>query len=180
MAVFWASYATSVYLGRAWAQALRTTTRPPVVNGLPLRLAPFATLVRDSAPGLEAERYLVLVASDDCPYSEAEIPAWTELLRGLAFRRADVVLLISLKGRRIPAAIEPVVRRRGVPYRLSEVANRVGFAEATGLAWTPETLVLDRHLRVRLATERVSDPASALIKRWFAEADHRPRALEGG
>ena len=119
-------------------------------------------------PGTTSSRYLVLVSSDTCPYSRAEVKHWRELLQRAPFRHNDEVVFISTLGNQIASELLPVLEQRHVHTQSLLVADKAAFVERTGIAWTPGTVVLDAAMRVRLAPERVTPAAQREITSFLS------------
>ena len=84
---FWFVRSANVDLRARWTRQIVETSRPAVLNGLEVRLD------RHLEPAVRTTggrgRYLVLISSDQCPYSLAEVDRWRELLARVPFGPDD-------------------------------------------------------------------------------------------
>lgn len=166
LVAFWSSYLVEKAYRSAWGEVVIESQRPPLLNGLRFRLDRFVEPA--VLPG-RAERYLVIVLSDQCRFSAEDMPRWTTLLRTLPFRETDEILLISTSGRSAADELAKVAADRSVRTQRLDVVQRAGFSHQSGIAWTPATVVLDHEMRVRLASERVTDVFEALIAQAYGQ-----------
>jgi hypothetical protein len=60
--------------------------------------------------------------------------------------------VISTSGTRLRDELVGVLIDRGVRHTAAMVTDATRFAQVTGLAWTPEILILDAGMRLRGAT----------------------------
>lgn len=149
---FWFAHGAKRLLHSEWGNFLEANKRPVLFNGLPLILDPFV-----EPPLIDKfTRYLVIVSSDECAYSQREVTNWTRLLREAPFSAKDVVISISTVGTKIPSQLESILSMRRVAFRRQRVTNIGAFGQQTGVSWTPQTLVLDKEMRVRLQSEKVT------------------------
>jgi len=166
---YWGSH--SLYGGlRAASSDLKVHTRRPyLLNGIQLRLDRYV-LPTFAPPSRTNGRYLALVSSDECPFSRSEAEVWRSWLHSLPFRSVDAVLFISLSGSKTAAALAPPLDARRVRHSAILVSQVHGFAEETGLAWTPHTLALDGQLRIRVSMERCDSKGYEIVRAFFAES----------
>lgn len=162
---FWWAYASNQDLRRSRLDYLQRSPRPFLLNGTALALEQFVEpqLARTRRTG----NYLVLVSSDECPFSRQAVSPWSELLERIHFREHDSVVLLSADGGEIPRQLIEVLQRRRVPHQLLRVTNQNAFAQATGLSATPTTIVLDADARVRYVSGRLTDGTSRAIGNLF-------------
>jgi hypothetical protein len=161
---FWSGVLAERTLRQAWGDVLIASHRPPLLNGFLFRLDRF---VEPAVMPESADRYLVFVLSDTCHFSSEELPRWAALLRTLPFQSSDEVLLITVSGHRSADELADLAASRSIRARRIDVVQRAGFSQATGVAWTPATLLLDGDMQVRLVSERFTDVVEALIREAF-------------
>lgn len=159
--LFWFAYGANQALGNRWGAYLRQPSRPPLLNGLELPTSFFKE--RPALSSADA-RYLLLISSDTCQYSEAESRNWISFLREATFRPTDRVWLITTNGARIPQKVQLVLKERGISHEIIQVADQTAFTQGTGIAWTPATVLLDSNFAVRLSAEQLSPSISQLIR----------------
>jgi hypothetical protein len=168
--VFWAAFFSHRTLIEMKRSALAATQRPFVLNGLRLSFA------RNVVPALTqtgtSGRYLVLLSSDTCLYSQAEVGSWSSLLDAVPFQKEDVVVFVSLNGDKIPRSLIPIVEKRDVRHEVLNVTDVVGFIEHTGLASTPRLLALDSQLNVRLVPPRGTQASIDSLNEFFSGTTH--------
>jgi len=135
---------------------LAARVRPFLVNGYRIRLDDRTTLLESSvANGSAARARLLFVVSDDCAFSEQELPNWVALIDRVPWTPDVEALVVSTSGRRIADRLLRPLRARGARYRLLAVnAPRVTAAPA-GLIGTPYTMLLDNESTVRLIVPRL-------------------------
>jgi hypothetical protein len=113
-------------------------------------------------------RYLVIVTSDVCQFSQAQLTKWVVLMKTLPFAPQDQVLVISTSGDEIARALAATAAEIGVHFSAHHVRQLAGFGQETGIAWTPETLALDSQFRIRLSSENVTAVFREELGKWFA------------
>jgi hypothetical protein len=171
IALFWLTYAIERRLYADWGTLVRSSSKPPIVDGRVLNLQHFVN------PALERRNggYLVLVTSDQCRYSQDEMSAWEALFGKLTVRSGITVVMVSTHGDAIPTRLRTALDLRGIPNQTLQVSNRAAFVEETGLGWTPHTVALDSKMRVRLTSERVTPTVAEQLTAWTFEQSQRER-----
>jgi hypothetical protein len=86
------------------------------------------------------------------------------------------LLIVTKNGAEIPRALSSAASQRGLRSQIVRVTNNAGFSEQTGIAWTPQVLVLDSTGRVRISAEAVTHTVEAAIIEYALSLDlrHRP------
>lgn len=162
IASFWSVRSAHVDLRARWTRHMQETTRPAVLNGLEVRLD------RHLEPAVQTAgphgRYLVLISSDHCPYSLAEVDGWRELLGRVPFRSDDAVIHMSVSGTGVASALADMEH---VPLQFLQFTDYAAFAEETGLASTPAVVLLDARFRLRLASSRITPTVAKHVVNFF-------------
>jgi len=157
---FWSEFALSRTLRANAAGVLAAPQRPSVVNGLLVRLDRYLGQPLQPPVG---EFSLLFATSDSCSYSKSQVDSLLNLIR--RGEPLPSLILVSLSSK--AQVQEPLVRAlsaRHISYQQLTVADSAAFSEDTGLAWTPAILLLDRHMRVRLVTERLTPTVEAILR----------------
>ena len=159
---FWFVRSANVDLRARWTRQIVETSRPAVLNGLEVRLD------RHLEPAVRTTggrgRYLVLISSDQCPYSLAEVDRWRELLARVPFGPDDTVIHMSVSGTGVAGELADMEH---VPFQFLQFTDYAAFAQETGLAWTPGVAVLDARFRLRLASSRVTPTVAKHVANFF-------------
>jgi hypothetical protein len=164
---FWCSYFARRQLARMSREALRAHPRTFLLSGLLFR---FDGNVNGTLPtGNAHSRFLVLISSDECQFSRDEAAAWIRLIRTISFKNSDAVVILTMSGTSVPSQVAEALRAQGVSYHVLSVANESRFAQETGVAWTPESIVLDSDHRVRLSAERVTRAFAKQVQDFFEQ-----------
>jgi hypothetical protein len=165
LVIFWSAYGLNVLARSSWQQnyGRAQLTRPLILNGLLFRPGP------GSADLPTTGRQLVLVTSDTCSFSQAGVPEWLQLVEEINFRSPDSVSVISLRGRTLPDHLSARLSELGVPHQvhvLTDVSKAV-FMQQTGIAWTPEIMLVDEQRRIRLSSPRLTPSLRDALVRSF-------------
>lgn len=166
IAFFWLSYWANSTV-RERARSIRQVNQPPILlSGIEIRLDRFV-----APPVMASHRSdswtLVLVCSDLCPQSQAEVPAWMRLLDAVSWGDDDRLVVLTAHGRQIPDQLLSGSRVRSIRHEIVRVTDVMSFRARTGIGWTPATLALDGAMRVRAVTERLTPMAADHLIRMF-------------
>jgi hypothetical protein len=170
---FWLTASAHSGLRIRWSELQLGSQRPFVLNGLILR---FDRHVRPTLKiGDRTSRYLVLVSSDECPVCLDAVDSWVSLLDRLKFEPTDYVVHVTTRGMMIPNTIAAALKSRNVGRQILRVDGQAGFAEETGLAWTPAVILLDAGLRVRLISSQVTPAFRREVEASFGATETNRR-----
>jgi hypothetical protein len=112
-------------------------------------------------------RRLLIVTSDNCPWSVKSVTAWTQLLKTLTFQPGDEVVVLT-SGDEVSGKLAEVLRSAGVAYRVLSRSSVEGLVHAAGINSTPFTIALDHDDRVRLIVRSLGERQTALLRAFFA------------
>lgn len=164
-ALYWVAFWGEEWSKDRWRTAYSASQRPPVVDGLVLRFAPFLNKEPEVTPVGGAT--VVLVYSDECPYSQAQANDWLAIMKlPEADQVSDVLLVRTGIGRQIESALLEGIRNGRRRVQSVNVKDRIGFMEATGIAWTPATIVIDSGSHVRFVAERLDATSTVQVRRF--------------
>ena len=167
-ASFWYAYSGHLQLREEVLSASLESHRPPLLNGLVMDLG--GVVDREGAGAATKTRAsLVMVFSDHCAPSRREAVAWKRLLETMRPEGVRLVL-VSRQGRKLSSALARTARARGWLCKEARVRDATAFAERTGIAWSPELLVLDSRSRVRLASEQLMPAVEREVRTLVEQA----------
>jgi len=172
--MFWCTYWNHLALRTQLVASHGESDRPPLVSGLVVNLQSYVhpVLQRPARSGLYS---LVIVFSDRCLHSRREMHAWRRFLESTSPQPTVNVVLVSRSGDEISNQLASAARLHGWTYQQVRVRDSALFAERTGIAWSPELLVLDPKSRVRIATERLTPRVQALLRDLMDESRLKDR-----
>lgn len=165
--IFWSAHVVEERFRSAVMSARATAQVPFAINGLQLPLD--RVLLPRILPSTSTGRYLLLVASDRCQYSQDEFTVWTRLLHEAPLRPDDSIIIISLRGNKLAKRLAEAAAKRHVSVVIGRPIDAITFGVGTGLSTTPTTAILDSRFRIRLVTERVSPTVAHEMNRLLAE-----------
>ena len=112
----------------------------------------------------DAAHRLFILVDDACRQTAIQVERWQRLIRRLSPREVREIVAVSFDGTEVINTLARAAHSRQIGYRGFVVANKPVFKARTGLTSTPQTLVLDREWRVRLAQGGiVPDPSEHAI-----------------
>lgn len=144
---------------------LRATKRLPVLNGLEIGFDRHFLPVPE---GLPSSKYLVLIVSDSCRFSAAQMKVWATVLTRIHFTADDRLILVGTHGTGLVNTLAMQARAQNLVVQQTSITSVPRFAQETGIGWTPETLVLDENRRVRIASEVVTPIVFDEIMKFFS------------
>lgn len=151
---FWYQHALLESLRRDLNDRLRETSRPVLLSGLRIEIAPFVDAPVPTPDGIQG--FVIFVAADDCQFSQQALPEWTTAIIGTEADPRVPYLFLSIKGTSIVDAAATAARGTGAPVEVRRITNELGFAQATGVAWTPQVFAVDRAMTVRAVAPRLA------------------------
>jgi hypothetical protein len=161
VALYWFSAAARDTLRSDLRKQHAEFQRPQLLNGLTVRLD---RVLLPAWKKEEAKRYLVFVSNDSCRYSQAQLPKWTQFLKEARLAPDVLVLFISTNGSSIPSRLRAAAADAHIPHAVYAITTVNRFATDAAIAWTPETVVLDSNLKVRIASEALTPVVAQQIR----------------
>lgn len=166
VAFFWAAFGLRGYLHAKRDETLRRIRPMFALSGVTVRLD--RHVKPTYYPSGTRDRYLLVMSSDRCPYSQAAVDYWLAMLRDLPFGANDEVLLLSASGTVIPSRLAAALKNRRIEFRIFEVNDPLGFAQETGLGVTPLVAVLDSRRSIRIVSSRLTPSLQSEVRRYFS------------
>lgn len=150
-AAFWFLRSTTRPLAHDVRAAQQEAVRPVALNGLTLDLS---SVLSSALPPRSSGRALLFVVSDTCPACQSQLQMWRELLKAIPGNADVEVIVASTKG----SDLADVLARERPDLRQTRraITSLAGFAQRTGISWTPHVLVLDTSSVIRGATHLVT------------------------
>jgi hypothetical protein len=79
--------------------------------------------------------------------------SWEQWLANTNVDRRALILLVSTSGEAIPSRLSLILDQRNIRCRRLATHSQKGlFMRASGISWTPETIVLDQQFDVKFAS----------------------------
>jgi hypothetical protein len=163
VALFWSTDLADRLTMAEFRQSRANSPLPFVLGGFNL------TLNRLVAPiELTGHRTLMMVLSDECPYSKRSVAGVAELSKRLRLSDSDQLVVVLTKGDGLNNELKKAMTVGDRSMSFVHVVSQAAFAQSTGVSWTPEFLAVDHAGRIRIASERLNNEVIAQIVEFFA------------
>lgn len=153
-------------------------------RSIPPSLVPFGPLLENNTNILRGvatasgkRRRLVLIGSDVCPHTAANLLKWKSLLKSKTRDNRVDVWYVTFDTTRLGESLDDTNGPQGATIDLRRVTDARHFVLRTGILGTPYTLLIDSNGRIELSQAGVLSDASVTAFTEALQHQHTLRAF---
>lgn len=178
MSAFWSQRFDTYTLAQGARRASLEFPRPRLLNGFMVRFDRGVNRPIE-LPTSAGARSIVFFVADSCAVCAQQVAMWASLINRADFLPTDRIILISFGGSVISSELASLAQSRNIEAHEALVLDPILVGQRTGVAWTPQLMLLDSAMRLRGSAQALNDRTIEDFLELLSELDQEVVARGG-